>query len=303
MLLATKSPRVVEYLFDGFWLGRACIALDSADGDCEDALTYYHEHFGGPVPVRQLVFHGPGQSLLEALRHLHHVGIAHLDVKAPNLLWWKRGGVEDPASDVYKICDLELAKHMGLGALTFDSRSTPLYAPPVGVGAEFSGSAFDVYCAGFTLLTLFGFACEVGRDVVDLKALQETFTLGKIKDGEDDEYDEYDEDDEYGIYYSLDHTGRTELLKVRLEMVNEFVMPATGLGEALGTTIKMMMDPREQDRPSAATVLDHLATAEAEHVAQVQAENVELRAETVELRAEAVELRAQNTELRAQIQP
>jgi len=82
-----SCPFVVRLEYEGFYLEKRVVALEWAEGNVLEAIGEYEDNLCGS----SLVF-GPVFALIEAMVHLHHMGIAFLDIKPANFLWFQTGG-------------------------------------------------------------------------------------------------------------------------------------------------------------------------------------------------------------------
>ena len=133
-----SCPFVVRLEYEGFYLEKRVVALEWAEGNVLEAIGEYEDNLCGS----SLMF-GPVFALIEAMVHLHHMGIAFLDIKPANFLWFQTDG--SLVMDRFKLCDPELAQRMDNDRLIDDGCCTAVYAPPLRQCSSFSGSKFDVY--------------------------------------------------------------------------------------------------------------------------------------------------------------
>lgn len=139
--------------------------------------------------------------------------------------------------------------------LTFNGRCTDFYAPPLSKRSSFSGSKFDIYCAGITIAYLILQMCGIagkeaafGRIWPKMMAIKELAGVEQSDDQSDDETTER-------IFLRLDADQQNTLMKGRLDLVKEAVklMPDDRFVELLGDLVSGMLAVQEEDRLSAAT--------------------------------------------------
>lgn len=127
---------------------------------CTDLLSWVHYQRNemndiGPRVCREIIL-----GIIKPMKHLHSLGIAHLDVKEDNILVTKDVSVDELTQEHIKLCDFGLCK-MSSDAEGQVERTgivgTPGYfAPEMAMDDYYDACAADMFSVGCTLLNLFG---------------------------------------------------------------------------------------------------------------------------------------------------
>eukprot|EP00270_Netrium_digitus_P011004 TRINITY_DN345_c0_g1_i1.p1 TRINITY_DN345_c0_g1~~TRINITY_DN345_c0_g1_i1.p1 ORF type:complete len:454 (+),score=59.38 TRINITY_DN345_c0_g1_i1:165-1526(+) len=116
------------------------------------------------------------QQILLGLKHCHHLGVVHRDIKAENILisYFAPAGPKGKAEPQIKIADFGFAALLDVDGLTSGFYGSPLYMSPEVIQRARYGTAVDVWSTGVLLYTtlsgvmpFYGSDAEVYGQILD----------------------------------------------------------------------------------------------------------------------------------------
>ena len=144
LLRAGGHANVMEVL-DFFEKPKPCMVMRLVRGG--DLMDYLEKHGALKVDVAVSVLRG----IALGLQHLHSHGIAHRDMKSPNIL------LQLPSMDPVLI-DLGMGKFVGSGSVTAHTtgaKGTLLWMAPEMMTDNLSGRKIDIYALGIIMWEIF----------------------------------------------------------------------------------------------------------------------------------------------------
>jgi serine/threonine protein kinase len=151
MKLAVQHPNIVELHEVVHSSSSICLVMELGHMDLYSWVKYHRStgHDMDPRVCREIIL-----GLTKAIKHLHQIGIAHLDVKEDNILISKEVSIDNLTQEHVKLCDFGLCKISVVGEAQGFAGTRGYFAPEIVSGNNYNAQAADMFSVGCTLLSL-----------------------------------------------------------------------------------------------------------------------------------------------------
>ena len=151
MKLAVQHPNIVELHEVVDSPCSICLVMELGHMDLYSWVKYHRNigHDMDPQVCREIIL-----GLVKAIKHLHQLGIAHLDVKEDNILISKDVSIDDLTQEHVKLCDFGLCVISVDGEAQGFAGTRGYFAPEIASGDDYDAQAADMFSVGCTLLSL-----------------------------------------------------------------------------------------------------------------------------------------------------